>query len=298
MKLVDHQFSKYLDALQMHHLLDNAIVVLAADHGEGISGDFESDTLVDAINASSHANKALLKNKMQGAEIVFGHGADIMDKSQYHVPFIVHFYGNHATIAMPQVHQVLNSTVDIAPTLLNLANISGGNFDGSSLVPAMHGVHEKSETVFLNTGIFLALPKNILTLKKFAAYVKNNYYVKPNGAFGMKLEYLSAAKKQFPLSVCWEKYCLDYFPASEDEFTHIKTQELFSLENQQNHALKLFTRPEFEAFLKMPNPGELKKLDISVADIQYMQTQVMNYRQKVLASANSVPPTRVVAGDQ
>ncbi len=292
MGLVDQQFSRYLAALKKHHLLNNAIVILAADHGESPGLNSEIQKVVRGIAKNSTDDQLILRKKMKDADVVYGHGADVMLKEQYHVPLIFHFYGNNEAIKMPQINHALNSSVDFAPTLLQLLNMPMQAFDGQSLVPEMQGKTEKPVIIYLNASSFVDLPKDTKELKQLVNEQKSNYRVLPDGSFGMSLKYLTELKKQFPLSVCWKNFGMGYYPPTEEN--HKIVPALFFLMNEKNDTVDLFTQTELNQFLKHPDEKKLKALDMNVRNVQYLLTHLMQYCAKVLLSAKEVPKVRKV----
>jgi arylsulfatase A-like enzyme len=104
---MDEQVGRVLDFLRQGDLLDRTIVVVIADHGEGLGDHREA-----------------------------GHGIFVYD-SVIRVPFIIRtpFSGLRARI----VDDVTRS-VDVMPTLLDLIDVPGPDaIDGRSLIPLMTG---------------------------------------------------------------------------------------------------------------------------------------------------------------
>ncbi len=114
---VDHHLGRLLDHLNQRGLLDDALVVITADHGETMweHGDF------------------------------WNHGLWVYDTT-VSVPLIIHFPGGSPSGVV--VKNVV-STIDIAPTILDLLGIAAPErMEGRSLVPACRGEELAPRAVF------------------------------------------------------------------------------------------------------------------------------------------------------
>ena len=112
----DAEIGKVLDFIRSEPTLEDTVIVLTADHGEGLG---EQD-------------------------LYFEHGPYVLE-SHVHVPLIVH---NPKHASNPRRIEQPVSTIDIAPTILELAGISVPRFTGNralhplagqSLVPTAEG---------------------------------------------------------------------------------------------------------------------------------------------------------------
>ncbi len=104
---VDEQLGRVLDALAAEGRLDDTVVVVTADHGEGL---FEHDW----------------------------HHHKILYQEQLHVPLIVRLpEGPRGAVLAPLVR-----TIDVAPTVLDAAGLDAGAVDGASLLPLLRGEDE------------------------------------------------------------------------------------------------------------------------------------------------------------
>jgi arylsulfatase A-like enzyme len=101
---VDSQIGRLLDALNMRHLMDRTVVVVAGDHGESLGDHGEQD-----------------------------HGVFIYE-SVLRVPFII----RTDAISPTRVGDVVRLT-DVMPTLLDLLGIPAPRTDGVSLVELLTG---------------------------------------------------------------------------------------------------------------------------------------------------------------
>ena len=293
MERVDQQFSQYIIALKKQHLLDNAILILTADHGESPGPDAQSNLMAEAVDNSSDEDHDLLLKKL-GSSVVYGHGGDVMMREQYRVPLVFHFYGNHQTIKMPQKNDALNSTLDIMPTLFQLLNMPALQRDGQSLLPEIKGQKETLHVLYANSGINVALPENSDKMKALARKIKSAYRVAPDGAFGLNLAFLAKLKRNMSLAIYWKNVCLVYFPENITQDKKISIPALFAIINEKKFALSLLTRPELNQFLAHPDAAKLKALDINTNEVRHLLSLVTNYHKKVLLSANGNPAVRMI----
>jgi len=97
----DRRVGELLDTLDANGLLDNAVVVFVADHGQGL-----------------------------GENGYFGHGPTL-EQTVIHVPFIIHDFRQDQPTG--QVHETVG-LIDLAPTLLGLAGIDAGHLPGRDLL--------------------------------------------------------------------------------------------------------------------------------------------------------------------
>ena len=106
-RFMDQQIGRLLGGLEERGLAESTLVAVTADHGEGLS--------------DGYARHGWGKHRMTYQE-------------QLHVPLIIAGPG-----VSPGVVSDMVSTVDIVPTLLELAGFSGEGYGGRSLKPLMEG---------------------------------------------------------------------------------------------------------------------------------------------------------------
>lgn len=101
----DHEVSRFIEKLQASGRLQNAMLVITADHGESFAADYG------------------------------GHGGPRLDQAVINIPLIMVVPGG----PIGKIFDEPISQTDIAPTLLELAGVRAAAMDGRSLMPALRG---------------------------------------------------------------------------------------------------------------------------------------------------------------
>lgn len=137
LKAVDQQFANFWQDLEKQHLLDNTIVVLLSDHGEGLA--FPGDRLTSAsrymhdnIDQSRFA-QLQRRHKQLNLDESDGHGTDVLSPSQYHVLLAFRLFGSQKNAISQRQFPV--SLIDIKPTITQLLNLASSSVNGISLAP-------------------------------------------------------------------------------------------------------------------------------------------------------------------
>ena len=111
---VDAEFGILLDRLQQNHVLDNSYVILTSDHGES----FERG--------------------------VDGHITPLLYEPLVHIPLIISAPKQQSR---RDIH-ISTSSVDVLPTLLNLAGIPIPNICEGQLLPGLGGVEQPDRSIY------------------------------------------------------------------------------------------------------------------------------------------------------
>lgn len=189
----DESFPRYLNLLKKNHLLDNALVIVTADHGESFGANTPQD----------------------GPFLFFSHGNDAISQGEFNVPLVFHFYDN-SQINKNKISGNV-STLDIMPTLLDLVGIPAPQLDGVSLLPVFQG----KATVDPNQILFrqAELTFNITAsanvdeqIRELAKAKLNTYQVNKLGEVSIKVDAADKAKLAIQYSVLLRNTLLVYSP--------------------------------------------------------------------------------------
>ncbi len=137
---VDAQVKGLFHELKQAGLLQNAVVVLLSDHGEAL--EVPGDRVTERkLYQSLHATKIPLfyppSMAKEGVNESVGHGTDVLGLPQYHSVLAVRLYGARKQNVNDVGGNV--STLDIMPTVLDLAQVDKPAVDGVSLAPLVLG---------------------------------------------------------------------------------------------------------------------------------------------------------------
>lgn len=178
----DRQFADLIDSLKQNGRLDNAIVVVLSDHGEGF---FNFAPLW-------HANKNTKPLPLPPFAL---HGVNVLDEAQTRVLLAFKTYGKNR-LAQQGLSQQLASLVDVAPTVLNLAGIDKQelNVSGCDLFAAndSHSDCQQERVVFTESGFYVPslVENNVLDQNKVAAEAYAYYDVNLDTRLTLKDEFL------------------------------------------------------------------------------------------------------------
>ena len=177
LKKLDQQLYDFFQGLQQRGLLDNAIVYLLSDHGEGFMLPQEQLQEADS-NSSPRINVA-----------AWGHGTNILDQQQSQVLLAQLRYRNGQIINKPHLVEGLFSLVDIAPTIfakLQIPHKQQLNFDGQPLPTATQFLATKRK-IFIESSIPVrSINSSFINEKKVMSETASHYEVRDNGRAVMK----------------------------------------------------------------------------------------------------------------
>jgi arylsulfatase A-like enzyme len=132
---VDRQFGQLLDVLGRKGVLDNAIVVVFSDHGEGLG--LPSDNMLYSLEAKTAVGRLVVW--------MYGHGTSVLSARQFHVVLGVRSFGNSLVAAQPGVYEADSLCMeDVAPTLVDLLGLPRevGEYDGLSFAGRLRSGRE------------------------------------------------------------------------------------------------------------------------------------------------------------
>lgn len=120
---VDRQFRGVLKILAQKHVLDNAIVVLLADHGEALDG--KTDSMLRDTGTSREI-----------WDLLWGQGTSVMSPNQYQVLLAMRAFGRARLPGPEQDYDWPVSLEDVRPTLEHdVTGKAPADVDGISLLP-------------------------------------------------------------------------------------------------------------------------------------------------------------------
>jgi len=123
---VDQQFEAVLTTLRRHGMLDNALVFVLSDHGEGLGDKHEGES------------GSKLDYRFDPAKLN-GHGTSVFSRHQYHVVLAARTFGNASLQLRPgSIVAEPVSLEDVTPTIAALLSLQPSQpFDGISLLPLL-----------------------------------------------------------------------------------------------------------------------------------------------------------------
>ncbi len=180
LKSLDEQFGQVLRTLEANGLLQNSLLVVFTDHGEGFSEDSDpnGDSILDSIRSK------LSKSTKHSP----GHGTDLLNIAQNQI--LVSLQDNTSRKFLnPGKFERLTSLVDIAPTIAQMIGIKKDDFDGISL--AKHeGENINNRIVFMETGFDLAvLHRAELDIEELVKEGSSTYEINEDGMLQVKTEF-------------------------------------------------------------------------------------------------------------
>lgn len=143
LSIADSQVTKLLSQLRTLGRLDNAIVVLLSDHGEGLGMSKDNWLILQADGRSIRT-------------VNNGHGKPALDTSQSSVLLSFQRYRNGKPVWLGVEAHHTASLVDIAPTLFKLAKLEHPpeRFDGEPLLEVSgHVISSAERSIFLESGL-------------------------------------------------------------------------------------------------------------------------------------------------
>lgn len=127
---VDRQFESVMDLLQRKGLLENTLVVVFSDHGEGLN--LPMDNLARTADRSQSVGVPVWSA---------GHGTSVLSGSQFQILLAARAFGIPGIVDSSGIHKQPVSIEDVAPTVLDLVGIppKAGALDGVSFAAVLEG---------------------------------------------------------------------------------------------------------------------------------------------------------------
>ncbi len=207
---VDTQFGDFMKDLENRGFLENAIVYLVSDHGEGFM--LEQDTLV---NSGKEENSKLNVN-------AWGHGTNILSQEQSNVLMAYRKF-TPGPQSSPQVVSGIFSLIDIAPSLFSELNLSLESsdkpFDGIVLpkdkASLITGITERE--VFVESSLPVkSINASFIDEKKVFSETASKYEVRGNGRVVMLPQFYDELVGKKQRSIYYKHWQLAMLPDFEE----------------------------------------------------------------------------------
>lgn len=190
LQALDKQIETLFAGLRAQGRLNNAIIILLSDHGEGL-GNEPALWTGDDRNPANHFGQMLR-----------GHGNSLLSRDQNNVIINIRHTTEKPTNHNGTPINTPVSLVDIRPTILALLNQpSPKKSDGIAIPPAVPAAMT-NRYLFMETGLMMDLPQPDATASELSQKVKgitNGYTINTAGrlVISKELIQLATSKKQF-----------------------------------------------------------------------------------------------------
>lgn len=227
LKKADEQFGKLLESLEREGRLDNAIVILLSDHGEGF-----------AHSAKKYALLGDDKQKINSDSYIL-HGNNVLDEAQNKVVLAFKVFGQHKTSVLE--NQEIVSLVDIYPTVMDfmgyefVSNPLGCTLSLYANKPLKCG---EDRFIFNETGFYSKNLRKVLLESSTTDLVNETakyYQVNENTQLTIKDEYYESLIKSKQFAVFNKESLFAFIP-----------NNTFLLADKTSHYYELYKNPEYE----------------------------------------------------
>jgi len=207
----DRQVGALLRLLESRGALENAIVVLLSDHGEGLGRPEDVLLTPDTGKVDGYSIPA------SGS----GHGTSVLSPAQYQVVLAIRGYGDTPLAKLPPAtFNVPVSLEDVMPTLLDIEHIHAVDFtsSGRSLAPELMGFASPPDSMerirFTETEFNPpALLAGFKAEKEIARQAAKFYHVDPDsGLLSLRDELLTEAMANRQYAAIGRNYTLAAIP--------------------------------------------------------------------------------------
>src|SRR5690606_37573246 len=190
LQALDQQIETLFAGLQAQGRLDNAIIILLSDHGEGLGNELPLWTGTDRAPAK------------QFGQILRGHGNSLLSRDQNNVMVNIRHTGNPmASSRNTPIHTPV-SLVDIRPTVLTLLQQPLPEWLDRAPIPPAVPAAAANRYLLLEHGIMMDLPQPDANARELSDKVKDladGYSVNSAGRLVISDEFIrfNLPKKQF-----------------------------------------------------------------------------------------------------
>ncbi len=218
----DQQVGSLLDTLKKTGRLENAIIVLLSDHGEGLgytTRNFTAELNIPAPNEVAH--------KFAISGYTYGHGSNLLEPELNQTILAINHYIHGKPKYGPTRQDTPAILVDLAPTILDLAGLHGeslNNFSGTSLAPYIRNplLKSPSRPRYLETGLSpgalnAEVPSREMLLETMATY----FQISQSGKVEIKESSYGEVIKAKRIAVVFENWQLTLYPPSKSSTPQI-----------------------------------------------------------------------------
>ncbi len=208
---VDAQFRHLMDELERRGFLDNALVYLISDHGEGFMLE------IDRLQAASGGN-----NDEELNVNAWGHGTNILSQEQSNVLMAYKKFSLGAK-AEPQKISGIFSLIDIVPTIFSELNMRLENsdkaFDGIILPVGKHSLSTETtqREVFVESSLPVkSINASFIDEKKVFSETASQYEVRDNGRVVMQPHFYKELIGKKQRAIYYKQWQLAILPDFEE----------------------------------------------------------------------------------
>jgi len=208
LKKLDRQISNLIDGLKQRGMLDNAIVYLMSDHGEGFM--LPDDNL---LQQQGEMDVSLKAN-------AWGHGTNILNQPQADVLMAYSRYKDGKVISKPERVTGVFSLVDIVPSLFAQLQLeltsSDYTFDGKVL-PLTNDDNNIDRMIFVESSLPVkSINASFIYNKKVLSETASNYEIRSDGRPVMKPDIFLGYVARKQRSVYFKSWQLVMLPDHDD----------------------------------------------------------------------------------
>jgi arylsulfatase A-like enzyme len=212
-RAADEQFGRLINTLERTGRLSNAIVVVLSDHGEGLgykTREFSADLNIPSKNKRPH--------KSEIVEFAYGHGSNLNEPEINQVLLSINQYKHGKAIFHSSRQYEPAVLIDVAPTVLQLANLNKGitpGFTGISLAPIMngHGPELTKRTRFMETGLSPgALNAEAPSPNELMKAVAGYFRINKNGRVELDMELYEEIEREKRVAIIQGDWQLTLYP--------------------------------------------------------------------------------------
>ncbi|MFC1695407.1 sulfatase-like hydrolase/transferase [Pseudomonadota bacterium] len=177
---LDSQFGEIINALRRASLLENSVVVVFTDHGEGL--------VSEVMNKNDFSWNDFRAHLPRASDFIMGHGTDLLTLAQNQILVSIQDNTDRESPLSGKKRRV-TSLLDITPTIARFAQVPEFDTDGIDLANETVEKGEK-RVIFLETGFDPGtLQQAELDIAELVRQGASAYEITPKGLLQIKNEY-------------------------------------------------------------------------------------------------------------